>query len=157
MEPGQENLPANRISFEQAKAYCEWLSKMTGQVYRLANEVEVAALYEKSDAAENTLDHWAGHAVNPDDAARIRANLQGLGSNAPLLRPVGSFKGVGKDDLVFDLGGNVAEWVIGKDGKGKVIGGSADTPADSKQGLRRPAPEYIGFRVVKGGAGPKKP
>jgi formylglycine-generating enzyme required for sulfatase activity len=150
VEIGQENYPANRISFEQAKAYCDWLSKTRGEVYRLANVDEVAALYEKSDATENTLDYWAGHAVNPEDAARLREKLQPLGNNAPLLRPVGSFKGAGKEDTVFDLGGNVAEWVIGKDGKGKVIGGSADTPADAKQGQRRPAPEYVGFRVIKG-------
>jgi hypothetical protein len=155
--PGQENHPANRISFEQAKAYCDWLSKKTDQVYRLPTEDEVASLYEKSDAGDNTLDYWAGHAVNPEDTQALRDKLQSLGGEAPLLRPVGSFKGVGKDDLVFDLGGNVAEWVIGKDGKGKIIGGSADTPADTKQEQRRPAPEYIGFRVIKGAAPPKKP
>jgi hypothetical protein len=116
----------------------------------LATEDEVASLYEKTDAAENTLDYWAGHAVNPDDAARLREKISGLGDGAPLLREVGSFKGTGKDDFVFDLGGNVAEWVVGKDGKGKVMGGSADAPADVKQGQRRPSPEYVGFRVVRG-------
>jgi hypothetical protein len=68
---------------------------------------------------------------------------------APLLKEVGSFKGVG-ENLIFDLGGNVAEWVIAKDGKGIAMGGSADLPGDSKQKIRKPAPEYTGFRVVKG-------
>jgi dipeptidyl aminopeptidase/acylaminoacyl peptidase len=157
VKTGQENYPANRISFEQAKAYCEWLTKKTGQVYRLPNEDEAAALYDKTDASDNTLDYWAGHAVNPEDTQIVREKVQSLGGDAPLLRQVGSFKGVGKDDLVFDLGGNVAEWVIGKDGKGKIMGGSADTPADAKQGQRKPAPEYIGFRVIKGAATPKTP
>src|SRR5262249_3097574 len=79
---GQENHPANRISFEQAKAYCDWLSKKTGQVYRLPNEDEVASLYEKTDAGENTLDYWAGHAVNPEDAQALRDKLQSLGGDA---------------------------------------------------------------------------
>jgi hypothetical protein len=78
-----------------------------------------------------------------------------LGEGAPLLREVGSFKGVGDDDPIFDLGGNVAEWTIAKDGRGLALGGSADQPADSKLRARQPAPEYIGFRVVK--VGPANP
>jgi len=68
---------------------------------------------------------------------------------------VGSFHGQGKDDEepIYDLGGNVAEWVLTRDGKGKVIGGSADCPADARSNCT-PAPEYIGFRVVRGEAKP---
>jgi len=74
------------------------------------------------------------------------------------LKEVGSFRGQGKDDEepVYDLGGNVAEWVLTRDGKGKVIGGSADCPADPKSNCM-PAPEYIGFRVVRGTAKPAPP
>jgi len=66
---------------------------------------------------------------------------------------VGSFAGKGNDDeeSIYDLGGNVAEWVLTRDGKGKVIGGSADCPADPKANCTA-APEYIGFRVVRGAA-----
>jgi dipeptidyl aminopeptidase/acylaminoacyl peptidase len=147
--PGSENYPANGITFEQAQAYCAWLSKQTGQAYRLPNASEAKLLYDKSSAAENTLDYWAGYAVNPEDAARLRDQIKELGGAAPLLKEVGSFKGVGKEDFVFDLGGNVAEWVVAKDGKGKAMGGSADLPVDGKLGRRQPAPEYIGLRVVK--------
>jgi dipeptidyl aminopeptidase/acylaminoacyl peptidase len=148
VEPGKENFPANGITFEQAKAYCEWLSRLTGQTYRLATEEEAEKIYSKSAASENTLDHWAGYAVNPDDAARLKEKIRELGGKAPLLKEVGSFKGVG-DDPVFDLGGNVAEWVITKDGGGRPLGGSADQPADAKLKSRNPAPDYIGFRVVR--------
>jgi dipeptidyl aminopeptidase/acylaminoacyl peptidase len=149
VEPGKENYPANNISFEQAKAYCEWLSKATGQLYRLATEAEAESLYSTPAGPENTLDFWAGYAVNPDDAARLGRKLGEVGG-AALLKEVGSFKGEGKDDPVFDLGGNVAEWVIAKDGTGRVMGGSADTPVDAKLRTRKPAPEYTGFRVIKG-------
>lgn len=137
--------PANGISFEKAKAYCEWLSKKTGQKFRLGTEEELGSLLAAA-RTENTLDAWAGYTVNPDDAGRLASLLDGLAPGA-LLKPVGSNPGKG-DDPVYDLGGNVAEWVTTKDGQGKVLGGSADRPVDPKaQG--QPRPEYIGFRVVR--------
>jgi formylglycine-generating enzyme required for sulfatase activity len=70
-----------------------------------------------------------------------------------LLKPAGSFGGHGdeSEELIFDLGGNVAEWVTTSDGKGKVEGGSADCAADARS-VCVAAPEYVGFRVVRGAA-----
>jgi len=152
--PGTENHPANGISFDQAKNYASWLSKITGQNWRVPGEEEVSAYYEKKDG-ENTLDYWASYSLNPDDAALLKKKAVELGGSAPLLKPVGSFAGQGnaEEEPIFDLGGNVAEWVLTRDGKGKVIGGSADCPADAAI-LCTPAPEYIGFRVVRGAAKP---
>jgi len=141
---GTELHPATNVSFEKAQQYCEWLSKKTGRKYRLATEEEMGSLLTRS-RTENTLDFWAGYAVNHDDAARLDPLVQQAGPGA-LLKPVGSFPGAG-DDPVFDLGGNAAEWVAGKDGKPKVLGGSADMPADSKAPVTS-RPDYIGFRVV---------
>jgi dipeptidyl aminopeptidase/acylaminoacyl peptidase len=147
-EPGRENYPASGVTFEQARDYCAWLSKLTGRTYRLPTEGEAEELYDKPEPGENTLDHWAGYAVNPDDAARLREKVRELGGQAPLLREVGSGRGAGEEELVFDLGGNVAEWVTTREGKGEPRGGSADQPADAKRGPSRAAPEYRGFRVV---------
>jgi dipeptidyl aminopeptidase/acylaminoacyl peptidase len=157
VDVGTENYPANGVSFDQAKAYAAWLSKLTAQTFRIPNENEVSGMYEKKDG-ENTLDYWAGYAPNSDDVARLKKKLTELPGSAPLLRPAGSFAGQGKDDedLIFDLGGNVAEWVLARDGKGKVIGGSADCTADPKANCT-PAPEYVGFRVVRGAAKPAAP
>jgi len=69
VERGYENFPANGITFEQAKAYCAWLSKITAETYRLPSCAEGDSLYSKSSGPENTLDYWAGRNVNPDDAA----------------------------------------------------------------------------------------
>jgi dipeptidyl aminopeptidase/acylaminoacyl peptidase len=148
------NLPAHGISLEDAQAYVAWLRKETGETWRIPYEDEVKSLYEKRDG-ENTLDYWAGYAANPEDAARLREAAKKLNGTAPLLKEVGSFHGQGKDDEepIYDLGGNVAEWVLTRDGKGKVIGGSADCPADAKANCT-PAPEYVGFRVVRGEAKP---
>ncbi|HEV2388675.1 MAG TPA: prolyl oligopeptidase family serine peptidase [Candidatus Acidoferrales bacterium] len=148
---GTGNFPANSISFEQAEAYCAWLSKLTGETYRLPSEAEGARLYGSS-ANQNTLDYWAGYAVNPDDARRLEPFLAKLPPGA-LLKPVGSFPGAGApgEPLVFDLGGNVAEWVVGAGGAGETLGSGADQPSDPKA-RRRPAdPAYTGFRVVREG------
>ncbi|HXE75150.1 MAG TPA: prolyl oligopeptidase family serine peptidase [Candidatus Xenobia bacterium] len=150
VEPGTENFPANGIPFEQAQAYCAWLAKLTGQLYRVANEDEVKEVYEGASGNENTLDFWAGYSLNPDDAERLMKKVGELAGAAPLLREVGLFQGRGEEELVFDLGGNVAEWVIGRDGKGKLLGGSADRAADPKAAPRDAAEGYRGFRVLRG-------
>jgi dipeptidyl aminopeptidase/acylaminoacyl peptidase len=146
--PGTENYPANGISFEKAQAYCAWLSKLTGGSYRLGRIDEMEPIYKDTKEDENTLDYWAGYNMNPDDAERLSSKIKELGGEAPLLKEVGSFKGRGDERLVFDLGGNVAEWAIDKGGSGKPLGGSADRPADPKTHQSAPAPAYIGLRVV---------
>lgn len=151
-EPGTENYPASGLSLGQARAYCAWLSQRTGDTYRLAGESEVEAIYDTAaEGKENTLDYWAGYAPNTDDAGRLALKIAELPGAAPLLKEGGRFEGRGKDP-VFDLGGNVAEWIIGPDGAGKLIGGSADRPADSKAATGRASEAYRGFRVVKGQA-----
>lgn len=164
-DPGTDNFPANGVTFDQAQAYCKWLSDLTGETYRLPNEKEAADLY-KSRTGENTLDYWAGYAVNPDDAQKLQEKLKDLGEGAPLLRQVGSFQpdvdakdssadssagaetGSDATSLVFDLDGNVAEWTVAPDGSGKTMGGSADRPADPKARLTPADALYTGFRVV---------
>jgi dipeptidyl aminopeptidase/acylaminoacyl peptidase len=147
VEAGTENYPANGVTFEQAQAYCAWLSRHTGRKYRLPTAAEAEELYDKAEENENTLDRWAGYAVNPEDAARLRELAKGLGGAAPLLSAAGGFKAVGEEG-VFDLGGNVAEWVTTSDGKGELRGGSADAPADAKAGKNEAGAVYRGLRVV---------
>jgi len=156
-DPGTANLPASAVTIDRAKGYAEWLSKQTKEIYRIPYEDEVKSLYEKREG-ENTLDYWAGYAPNPEDAAKLAEAAKKLTGTAPLLRPVGSFHGQGRDDEepIYDLGGNVAEWALTRDGRGKAIGGSADCPADAKANCT-PAPDYVGFRVVRGPARPERP
>src|ERR1700691_3444925 len=156
-EAGTENYPANGITLERAQAYCKWLSELTAETYRLPNEAESVEFY-KWRGGENTLDYWAGYALNPEDAQRLEGKIKQLPGDAPLLREVGSFAAAGDEgeELVFDLGGNVAEWAIATDGSGKTLGGSADRPTDSKAQYRAADPAYTGFRVVHI-APPQKP
>ncbi|MCL5281518.1 MAG: prolyl oligopeptidase family serine peptidase [Planctomycetes bacterium] len=144
---GRENFPASGVTFEQARKYCEWLCQLTGEKWRLPNVDEAEKLYEAGDAEENTLDHWAGYAPNPEDAAELRASVAPAGAGA-LLESVGRFASAGKEP-VFDLGGNVAEWTTDKDGKPVLSGGSADQPKEPRTRKPQVDPEYIGFRVVR--------
>ena len=148
VNPGTENYPASGITFEQAKSYCEWLSKLTGKEFRLPTAEEGKSLYAPR-TGENTLDYWAGYPVNPDDAKKLDSLLSGF-SPDDLLKPVGSFPGVGEtgEEQVFDLGGNVAEWTSTPDGKGELAGGSADRPADAKSQGSPSNIAFAGFRVV---------
>jgi dipeptidyl aminopeptidase/acylaminoacyl peptidase len=146
-EAGSDNFPANGIAYERAKAYCAWLSQKTGRVYRLPTEAEGEKLYGSPGAVENTLDAWAGYAVNPDDQLRLQKAISQLPGKAPLLKEVGTFSGVGKGEMLFDLGGNVAEWVTPNEGEPFVMGGSADQPMD-EQSAAEPGMDYVGFRVV---------
>ena len=149
LDPGTENFPANGISFEQARAYCAWLAKTTGQPFRLGTVAEMEPIHASAENPENTLDFWAGYALNPEDRARLEMTIKDLGVKAPLLKEVGSFRSADTKIGVFDLGGNVAEWATldKENGKGKVLGGSADVAMGERQ-QRFPAAEYIGFRVV---------
>jgi dipeptidyl aminopeptidase/acylaminoacyl peptidase len=146
LEAGHENYPVYGITFEEAKEYCRWLSNLTGETYRLPNEEEAAELYDQGEKHENTLDHWAGYALGPDDAVRLRQKVAELKGRAPLLCEVGRFRGVGEGPI-FDLGGNVAEWVCGKSGLGSLRGGSADRPANHAP-REVAAREYQGLRMV---------
>ena len=152
---GTENYPANGITFEQAKAYVAWLGSTSKDwPFRIPYEDEVKDLYE-NHSNENTLDYWAGYAPNFEDTKRLRELADTLPEPAGMLKEVGSFIGHGDNDdmRIYDLGGNVAEWVMTRDGKGKAIGGSADCPAAANTGCE-PQPEYIGIRIVYGTAKP---
>ena len=139
----------NGLSFEQATRYAEWLSELTGERYRLPDHEEAESLYRPGAPEENTLDYWAGYPPNPEDAEALLRLLEGLPGEAPLLRPVGQFPGRGEDELVFDLGGNAAEWCLSSEGEGVLCGGSADRPADPTSYGGLASPPYRGMRVVR--------
>ena len=163
---GTEDYPASGIAFEQAQAYAAWLAALSGEPWRLPRADE--GLYppprppgstsgDEDGAAENTLDRWAGYPPNPEDAARLREKAGALGGEAPLLEEVGRFPGRGDGERVYDLGGNVAEWAVGADGRGVLLGGSADQPAGATGPSAAPGPAYRGLRVVADGAGAASP
>src|SRR5258707_13606990 len=97
VDPSTENYPANGVTFEQAKAYTEWLSKLTGQTWRLPTEKEAAGWYEEEDG-ENALDYLAGFGPNPDDTKGVEREVKGTWRNAPLLETAGKLPRPGQED-----------------------------------------------------------
>ncbi|TAE47857.1 MAG: peptidase S9, partial [Bacteroidetes bacterium] len=146
----QANHPVSGISFEEARAYAAWLSEQSGERYRLPNAAEAEALQEKAlDIAtdENTLPYWAGYEITRDDAVRLKAKLSEVKTTLTL--EAGTFKptSLGKA-LVYDLGGNVAEYFDQGEKAGQYGYSAWDLPdAAEKQPFREP--KGAGLRVVK--------
>jgi len=147
-EKGTENYPANSISFEKAKKYVNWLSALTGRKYRLPTVSEASKLIKKAGKNENTLDWWAGYALNPDDAKLLLEKVKGLKGLAPLLFPVDRPE-PSLEEMIFGLNGNVAEWAVDEKGEGKIMGKSAISPLDPRGSESPPPLDYVGLRIVR--------
>ena len=150
---GTENWPASGISFKEAADYCKWLSGKTGRKYRLPKEKEMEKLISAAAGNagnENNLDWWAGYSLTPDEVPYVMAKIAELEKYGLLLKECGSFPPTGKKNEpdIWDLAGNVAEWVVAKDGNGKVLGLSAVSPHDKRCEYTPPPPGYVGFRVI---------
>jgi formylglycine-generating enzyme required for sulfatase activity len=98
---GRGNRPAINVTWDDAQRYVAWLSKMTGQVYRLLSEAE----YEyAARAGAQTAYPWG------DDIGQNNSNCRGCGSQWDNIEtaPVGSFAPNGFG--LYDIVGNVWQW-----------------------------------------------
>ena len=100
--------PACVVSWKDAVAFCEWMSKQDGRTYRLPSR------------AESELARWAGLKTYPT-AAPAQSDLLGWFANDSEIRthPVGPLDA--NPYGLYDVFGNVSEWVL-------------DCPAPSMQG-----------------------
>ena len=148
--PVQEsNHPITQLSKDQIQNYLQWINQLTGEQYRLPNKKEAMKLHKKAHAKadkENTLNYWAGYALNRDDAMQLKQKLEE--EKVDLVKTVGSFPPQKmSEQYLFDLAGNVAEYYM-EDGQLKVYGYDAHSYADPFD------PEFneskvIGIRLVK--------
>jgi serine/threonine-protein kinase PpkA len=105
---GRGERPVINISWDDAIAYANWLSKTTGKHYRLPT----AAEWEYAARGNTTSSYWWGN--NEDDAeerANCRYGCKSLWASFfnNKTQPVGSFPP--NDFGIHDTSGNVAEWV----------------------------------------------
>jgi TPR repeat protein/formylglycine-generating enzyme required for sulfatase activity len=98
---GRGRQPVINISFEDAVAYAEWLSRKTGQTYRLPSEAE----WEYAARAGTTTAYHVGAAISTEQAAFGADPRHGPRNHTV---PVGSFPPNGFG--LHDVHGNVAEW-----------------------------------------------
>jgi formylglycine-generating enzyme required for sulfatase activity len=106
----EQDHPVVYVSWQDAMAYCEWLSQMTGQAYRLPSEAEMEKAARGSDGRRYP---WGDQA--PTDQ---RCNFgKSVGNTTPVgtySTPTGGrFKTVEGGDSPFgcgDMAGNVWEW-----------------------------------------------
>ena len=131
---GRGNRPVIYVSWEDAKAYVEWLSRKTGVAYRLLSESE----WEYVARAGTRTEYWWG-----DDIGRNRANCSDCGSrwDGEQTAPVGSFPA--NPFGLHDVHGNVDEWV-------------EDCANDSYNGAPTDGSAWVsgdcGHRVLRGGS-----
>lgn len=106
------NHPISGLSQSDIQGYLSWLSEKTGNTYRLPDEKEAKKLHalgRKSAKGQNNLNYWAGYELTATDASKLRSTLKEVQS---LVKPVGSHAAIKlkNKSLLFDLGGNVAEY-----------------------------------------------
>lgn len=105
---GEDNVPATGVSFEDAKIYAAWLSRTTGESWRLPTDEELAFA-----AGSRFPDDALG--VNTDSSSRAdrwleayrRETARGVGRD-PMPKALGHF-GENEHGLA-DFAGNVWEW-----------------------------------------------
>ena len=99
---GRGERPVINVSWHDAQQYLQWLSRETGESYRLPSEAE----WEYAARAGAETRYWWGN-----DIGRGRANCEGCGSrwDDDRTAPVGSFQANAFG--VYDMHGNVSEWV----------------------------------------------
>jgi formylglycine-generating enzyme required for sulfatase activity len=175
------NLPVLHVSWDDAQAYVDWLARETGKFYRLPSEAE----FEYAMRGGSSAPYWWGKG----SPKGVVENLTGDGDVSSNGRewsvafedyddgywgpaPVASFQP--NPYGLFDMGGNVAEWVtdcwhstyvrapsdgsawVNKGCGERVIRGGywAGSPANARSAHRWAAPAsthgaIIGFRVAR--------
>lgn len=168
---GSDAVPVTGVNYDDAYAYAGWLSKETGQVWRLPTDVEWAFA-----AGERFADDGLGLGMESSNPAiRWLADYEREsarnGTGNPMPQPQGTF---GENAFgVADIGGNVWEWTeschrrvnFGKDGiitseasacgiyvtEGKHRAPMSSFIRDPKSGgcsVGTP-PDNLGFRLVR--------
>jgi len=162
---GQGPRPVINVSWNDARAYTEWLSEQTGQRYRLPTEAE----WEYAAAAGTDTPYWWGFELGSGNANCFNCGSEWDGASTA---PVGRFEA--NPFGLHNTAGNVMEWVedcyhnsydgAPVDGSSwqepacrerVVRGGAFNKPGESLRVTRRGRHDVdarllvLGFRVVR--------
>ncbi|MEO5373459.1 MAG: formylglycine-generating enzyme family protein [Alphaproteobacteria bacterium] len=105
---GRDRRPVINVSWDDAQAYAQWLSRKTGHVYRLPSEAE----WEYAARAGTTTPFHFGQTISTDQANYDGNYSYGIGIKGEYRRqtvPVGRFPANAFG--LYDIHGNVREWV----------------------------------------------
>jgi eukaryotic-like serine/threonine-protein kinase len=126
-----KNLPVERVSWNDAQAFCKKLNQQTGRTYRLPSEAE----WEYACRAGTTTPFHFGLTITPELANYDGNYTHGSGPKGQHRKrttPVGSFAANGFG--LYDMHGNVWEWCLDHwhgDYTGAPTDGSAMVRGDS--------------------------
>lgn len=149
--------PVVMVSWDDAAAFCAWLSKKEGLGYRLPSDAEwdVAAGKGKYPWGDDYPppageDNVAGDEFGAASGKEIKPAKRGFEDAHPRTAPVGSYRP--NRFGLYDVGGNVREWVADWFNEEiyrlHVAGGGYEIPADEQQAIK--GGEVL--RVVRGGS-----
>lgn len=135
------------VSWEEADAYCAWLSRKTGRTFRLPTEAE----WEYACRAGSATKYNTGETF-PEDQWKVQENTR---DKVPVSLQVAQFAPNAWG--LYDMHGNVEEWCLDRvDGQYRAVrGGSHNTPVEFLATDYRSAsiPEdrsvLLGFRIVE--------
>jgi formylglycine-generating enzyme required for sulfatase activity len=140
----RDDMPAVGVSWNDAVAFCGWLSGREGVQYRLPTEAEWERAARGTDGATypwGSLEPTAeGKLLN---AAWGDARASWAEDGAKYAAAVGSYEDGTSPEGVYDMAGNVWEWCM----DWYATGIYADSPPENPQG-----PREGGYRVFRGGS-----
>jgi len=144
------NHPITGLTASDMEGYLNWLSEKTGASYRLPNEKEAKKLHmlgRKHAKNQNNLRYWSGYALTATDASQLISTIPEVQS---LVKPVGSYPPIKVIDktIIFDLGGNVAEYYL-DNGAIKTYDYSGYDFVDPFIEEAQSDAKFTGFRVVR--------
>ena len=139
------------VSWEEASAYCEWLSRKTGRLFRLPTEAE----WEYACRAGSTAPYNTGETF-PKDQWKEQANNR---DKVPVSLQVAQFSPNAWG--LYDMHGNVEEWCQDLvDGQYRAVrGGSHNTPVEFLRAdyhcasIPQDRSVLLGFRIAEGPSG----
>ena len=160
--------PVINVSWQEARAYCQWLSRMSGQRYRLPTEAE----WEYAARAGSRSYYWWGEQLDSPEQ-RPRAHCRGCNSPRIIQNKTAQVGRFAPNAFgLYDTAGNVWEWTASRyaypwdgseqrdagllDQSPRVVRGGAwnSGPAylrSSLRDLRQPDQKHyaLGLRVVR--------